>query len=143
MSLISEQIVAVVAARVAGLPTCGANVFIDRNDPIDDAHSPCIDIATPTENVETMTLPAPRRQQRDLTIVITISAKASDARTILKTAQLEIEKALALPSAGLPLLSLTSVTMDYDRTAEKPIGQAALSYSATYYCAENAPDVAP
>lgn len=142
--LLSEQIVAAIAAAVTGLPTCGANVFVDQNDPLDDSHSPAIVINTPTEGIETTNLPAPRIQTRTLTVVLTVYAKAATPRPVMKAAQKEIEIALAMPNPGIParILTLTNVTVDYDRSTEKPVGQAALTYAVTYYCAEHAPDVA-
>jgi hypothetical protein len=147
MAHLRKQIREGIAAALAGLPTTGANVFQSRVYPLEDTDLPALQVYALGDTALAVSLPAPRLMERRLRVNVVAVAKAVDnLDDTLDQICEEAEQALAMPCAELAGLckSITLVATDIEMqgTAERPVGQAAMTYEVYYLNAENAPDVA-
>lgn len=141
-----RQIREAVATAVTGLTTTGARVFQSRVYPLQDTELPALLIYTEGETSVRRTLAAPGLLERTARVVVRAVAKATaDLDDTLDQICKEVEIALAMPNATVSVvktITLVATDIELDGSAEKPTGQAAMTYEVIYFTAENAPDVA-
>ena len=142
-----RQIREAVGTAVTGFATTGARVFQSRVYPLEATDLPGLLIAATSEANTTATLGAPRLMERRLRLQVTAVAKAvADLDDTLDAICKEVEIALAMPCSAIAGLAksitLTGTEIEMQGTAEKPTGQAAMTFEVFYIAAENAPDVA-
>jgi hypothetical protein len=142
-----RQIREAVGTAVTGLATTGARVFQSRVYPLPVTDLPGLTIATDSESSIGATLGAPRLIDRVLRLRVIAWARATaDLDDTLDQICKEVEIALAMPCAALAgiakTITLISTEIELEGTADKPVGQAALTYEINYIAAENAPDTA-
>jgi hypothetical protein len=144
---IRQQIRTALAARLAGLSTTGANVFMSRNYAFDETELPGLSIKNGSEESQVITLSHPAEQSRDYLVIVEARAKNnSNLDDVLDQICKEVEVAIAaddtlsgLVSGGVGLLSTNfETTGDF----EKPQGVATMIFKAAYFCFENSPDIA-
>jgi hypothetical protein len=143
-SHLHEQISDAVVAKLTGLATSGARVYVDNLMPLPDALSPTLLITLDDEKASPETIHAPVLLDRDLDMVVSAVAKAtSGLRTTLNQMSKEVEAALA---AGITVGSATiypiytGMSRD-DEQGDKPVGVKRMTFSITYTAMSNAPDV--
>lgn len=142
-----RQIREAVGTAVTGLATTGANVHQSRIYPLEDADLPALLVYSTSDSAQATSFPAPRMLERRVRLQVVAVAKVLDGLDdTLDQICKEVEIALAMPVAALAGLcksiSLVSTDIELQGTAEKPVGQAAMTYEVYYIHAENAPDVA-
>lgn len=136
-----------VATAVTGLTTTGTRVRQSRVYPLEDADLPALLVVSTGDTAQATSFPLPRMMERRLRLQVIAVAKAvANLDDTLDLICKEVEIALAMPVAALAGLcksiTLVSTDIEMEGTAEKPVGQAAMTYEVYYLNAENAPDVA-
>jgi hypothetical protein len=142
-----DQIITAVATLVTGLTTTSTRVFIDEDNPLEDADLPGITILQIGESTEAMTLGRPREMQGLLDLEITAYAKRlpsqADVRKQVNTICKEVQIALANTSpGGAKYGTLVQTDFELYGDAEKPAGMARMRWQFLYRFDEDAPDVA-
>lgn len=142
-----RQIREAIATAVTGLATTGSRVFQSRVYPLEDGDLPALRVTTLGETVDSLSLGAPRIQERRLRVTVEIVARAvADVDDTLDQSAKEVEVALAMPCAALAgiakSITLLSADIELDGTSQRPTGHAAMAFDVLYMTAENAPDVA-
>lgn len=142
-----RQIREAVGTAVTGLATTGTRVFQSRVYPLQDTDLPALLIYSEGETSERRTLGAPGIMERRVRLVVRAVAKGiADLDDTLDGICKEVEVALAMPCAALAgiakSITLFATEIEIEGGAEKPTGQAALTFEVVYLAAENAPDVA-
>lgn len=139
------QIRSALAAALTGLPTTGQRVFVNRVHPVTEAELPCISIAVDSERIQHSTLRTPRFQERELTAVVRIIARATaSVDTILDGAIVEVESAIYANRTltGLARDSrVTSIDVALDDGAERPTGVAGITVLIDWAAVEGSPQI--
>ena len=142
-----RQVREAIGTALTGLTTTGSRVFQSRVYPLATTDLPGLLIFTASEANTTATLGAPRLMERRLQIqVIALANAVADLDDTLDGICQEVEIALAMPCASLAGLAksitLTGTEIEMQGTAEKPTGQAVMTFEVFYMATENAPDTA-
>lgn len=146
---VRRQIRDAVAARVTGLATTGARVYVNNVDPLAVSELPAITIRNGAETVERMSIaspnPAVRRAQ---TLIVTANARATSAvwDTLDQICQ-EVEVAMlgtldALLLGGLALDSVL-VAIDEPRISgdgDRTVGSVDMQFQILVNAREGIPD---
>jgi hypothetical protein len=145
---VRQQIREAAATLLTGLTTTGARVFQSRVHVLADADLPGLVITTNEEQAEFGSIGFPALLNRQLNLQVRALAKAnSNLDDTLDTMIKEVETALSANVAANTLgglakhIDLNSIYIDMNADAEKPIGQATMSFSVFYKTVANAPDI--
>lgn len=131
---------------LAGLSLTGNRVFKGRVHALQDEELPCLLIATPSEDIQYLTMDYPRRVESLVTLSVNAVTKNNDELDdVLDT----IEKETRAVLGSNPVLgglakdcTITGVTTGLHGEGEKPRGMTAMLFSVKIHTRENAPDVA-
>lgn len=142
-----QQIRVAAAAAVTGLATTGSNVFLSRYYPLAAEHLPALCVYTIAEQSERMNSGPVRHLQRELDLVIEAVAEANDdLDNTLDAIAKEIETALRTAAADDLnaliydfVLRETRIGLQPDKTAKKPLGLCAMTFTVHYRTRESDP----
>jgi len=145
---VRQQVREAFATLLTGLPTTGARVYQSRIYPLDDSELPCLLIATNQEDISALDPGSNPALERQLSITVTAVAKAnSNLDDTLDTVIKEVEVAANSNLSANTLanlvkgLTLQNLEIGINGDAEKPVGQAVMTFNTTYYTQASAPDV--
>lgn len=148
MSHARQQIREALVTALMGLPSTGSHVYASRVVPLLDGELPCLLVNTDDESLVVESFTQNPLLARSLTISITAIRKASsDLDGYLDTTILEVEQALNATTEANTLgglvkyIALENIKISYDENMEQPIGQAVLTFNATYYTQAASPSV--
>ena len=148
---------AVEALLIAANTSAGSNVFQHRNLSLEDAKTPAINITTPNENSERLTMGGSSGTiERDLTLRVegyfkssTTGVQSAHQRVVnaLDTLAVEIENALSadFQLGGLAkdsYLVSTQISTDADGSVSNEVGVITLEYMVHYHTRRNTPTTA-
>lgn len=145
MSHVRRQIREAAATAVTGLATTGARVFQSRIYPLRDADLPCLLISTDDEQIESDNVTDDFPQRRILTLTVKGVVKATDdLDDSLDAIAEQVEPALIGNLLGnrLKQCTLSSISVDFDDSLEKPVGVVTLQFQTVYFTAPAAPGTA-
>ena len=143
MSHARTQIRNAIVARLAGLPTTGNRVYPGRVLPIDPDRiaGPALRVFCGDEEIESLTIGAPRIEQHQLLLHVDGIVKASvNLEDLLDQIALEVQTAMAPEGIGKDC-ELKAIKAGLDESLEKPCGVISLIYQVTYHIAADAPAV--
>jgi len=145
---VRQQVREAVADLLTGLATTGNNVFQSNLLPIENNKLPALIVKTTTENIDALSVNFDPILERSLEILVSIVAKANtDIDDVLDGSIKEVEQALNASIEANTLnglvkeIVLTDIDIEMNATSEKPIGQALLTFKASYYTQASVPDV--
>jgi hypothetical protein len=145
---VRQQIREAVAALLTGLTTSGARVFQSRVHVLADADLPGLVITTNEEQAEFASIGSLALLNRQLNLQVRALAKANaNLDDTLDTMIKEVEAALSANVTANTLgglaksIALSSIYIDMNADAEKPMGQAVISFNVLYKTVANAPDI--
>lgn len=146
MKHVRQQIREALATVLNSQPLVGANVFINRTQPVTDSVLPCLIIAVENDESESASMSYPRLANHRLVISIRAFAHANSALDdALDAMCMNVEKALSanISLGGLTKdLQISSTSMALNSEAETNYGEAAMLWSAAYYIQETVPETA-
>lgn len=145
MSHVRTQLRLALQAALAGLPTTGPRVEINRSSPVSAARAPCLLITTPSERaaqIGTLSVPL---VMRTVTVVIEAVAAGVDLDAQLDQIGLEVEQAMA----GVGLLGgliksppqYSEMQMDREDTASPPVGYLRMAWQCDMVTTHINPDI--
>lgn len=139
-----RQIREAIETTLTGLATSGARVYANRLMPMADANLPGLRIFADEESAAALSIHAPYKAERQLTVVVECCAKhATILDDTLDQMSKEVEVALAagitVGGSNLPVV-YEGMSFDDDLT-DKPVGLKRLRFSIEYAAMSNAPDV--
>jgi len=147
---IRRQVRDAFATLVTGLTTTGANVFVNRVDPVATGDLPALLIATPSEQVEKASIGMPNPfVRRALTLTVTAMARASS--TVWNTLDLicqEVEEAVFLDETTATLgglckdTALVATEISISGEGDRMVGIAAMQFEILIHAREGIPDAA-
>jgi hypothetical protein len=145
---VRQQIREAIAVALTGLTTTADRVYQSRLLPLQDDELPALVISTNTEKIDPLTVTFNPVLERSLVVTVAVVAKVSNnIDDVLDSSIKEVEQALnsnieANTLNGLVKdIVLTDIDIEMNATSEKPIGQALLSFTASYYTQASVPDV--
>jgi hypothetical protein len=140
-----DQIRDAVLAVVTGLATTKKNAFASRVHPVNDNELPCVLVFTRNEISEPVTMSAPRRIQRTLTVMIEGYVKSVNGyEDKLDKIAVEVETAIYNSTslkATLRDIFLSGTEIKLLGEADKPVAVVSMSFTAKYHTLENDPQV--
>jgi hypothetical protein len=146
---IRKQIRDALVTQLTGLATTGNHVFASRVRVLKDNQLPALIINTNDEDIQLGTFTDDESLERVLNVEIIAKAKLNDTvddqlDQITKEVEAKLYSSNEVNTLGglVKGLSLSTINVDFDDQAEKPIGQTRMIFNATYYNRANAPDVA-
>lgn len=149
MSHVRTQIRQAVTAKLVGLATTGAHVFVNRVHPLTAADLPALIIRTDEEAVAPFGIGYPLALERTLTLRIEAVAAATAALDdTLDQILAEVEAALCASTGANTLeglskaMQLDSVAVAMDAESEIPVGRLTMSWTVVYFTSNNAPSAA-
>lgn len=145
MSHARQQIREAAALAVTGLTSTGANVFQSRKRPLSEAQLPALLVFTDDEAIDATSIHGPALLDRKLKLrIVGLAKDTSDLDDALDTIAAEVETALGNTTLGgkVQSLVLSGISVDFDDSTNKPVGEIALTYEANYFTHANAPATA-
>lgn len=147
MSIVAQQVVAAIAARLSGNTSAGARVYTDRLWPLTDGLLPAWRVFDLSEEVETTTVHYPPVQEHQMNVALQACAEAVtgiDAQ--LNTLRLQALQAL-FDTQGHSTLGLDvqmeqrgTGPMQPIETADRQIAQRTVQLSVRYRTRANQPE---
>lgn len=144
MSHVRAQLRAAAVALLAALPATAGRVYPSRLRPLRDADLPCLLVHTDDEDIASLDIGGDVLERR-LRLVVRACVKTAGALDDALDALIsEVETALAGQTFGglAKSTELTAIGIEMDDALEKPAGDAALTYTVTYYTAAGSPGTA-
>ena len=145
---VRQQIREAAAALLTGLNTTGPRVYQSRIKALADNELPCLVVLTNSETVISELIGENPLQTRAIDLVIIAKAKqTADLDDKLDTIIKEVEMALNATIEANTLVGLVdglllqSVEIELNGDGEKPVGEATMTFNATYRTRAAAPDV--
>lgn len=145
---VRQQIREALGTVLSGLTTTAARVYQSRIYPLEDGDLPCLLVATDQESITPQTSVANPVLERQLKITVRAVAKTtSNLDDMLDTMIKEVETAVNATEAANTLgglvteITLENIEIELSAEAEKPVGQALMTFNATYYTQAAAPDI--
>jgi uncharacterized Rossmann fold enzyme len=145
---VRQQIRESIAVALTGLTTTADRVYQSRLLPFQDDELPALVISTNTEKIDSLSVNFNPVLERSLVVVVAVVAKAtSNIDDVLDGSIKEVEQVLNSSIEANTLnglvkdIVLTDIDIEMNATSEKPIGQALLSFTASYYTQASVPDV--
>lgn len=145
---VRQQIREAIAVALTGLTTTADRVYQSRLLPLQDDELPALVISTNTEKIDPLTVTFNPVLERSLVVTVAVVAKVSNnIDDVLDSSIKEVEQALNSNIEANTLNGLvkdivfTDIDIEMNATSEKPIGQALLSFTASYYTQASVPDV--
>ena len=142
---IRTQARVLVAGRLAGLATTGANVFQNRVTTLPKSKLPAVSVSTGDEDIQRLSQGVPRRLGRTVQIHVDMIAEADDSddtADLLDQIALEVEAALAPGSWSDALffdIAPRAINPVFDGEGRLVAGQLRLTFDAEYQTAEGSP----
>ncbi len=142
-----QQIREAMATAVTSLTTTSTRVYQSSVYPLEDANLPGLLVYSDSETVSVLTMHGhPALERKVLLRVVGVAKAVADLDDTLDLIAKEVEIAAANAVSALATLKTTLVftgtQIEMQGTAERPVGTVTLNYEATYFTADNAPDVA-
>lgn len=145
---VRQQIREAIGALLTGLTTTGNHVYQSRLLPLQDDELPALVISTNSEKIDVLSVNFNPMLERYLDVVVAVVAKVtSNIDDVLDGSIKEVEQALNASIEVNTLnglvkeIVLTDIDIEMNATSEKPIGQALLTFKASYYTQASVPDV--
>jgi hypothetical protein len=141
MTHVRDQIRDAVLATVTNLTTTKKNAFAARVHPVNDNELPCVLVFTSNETSEPITISAPRRMQRTLTVMVEGYAKTVKGyEDVLDKIAVEVETAIYNSTslkAVVRDIFLSGTEIKLLGEADKPVAVISMSFTAKYHTLEN------
>lgn len=145
---VRQQIREVAATTLTGLATTGSRVFQSRVYPLTDAQLPALVVYTNEEQAEVSAIGFPALLNRQLNLQVIAKAKANanledTLDTIIKEVETALNASVAANTFGglAKQTDLSSIYIEMGAEAEKPIGQAVMSFTVQYKTQAHAPNI--
>ncbi len=145
---VRRQIREAAATALTGLATTGSRVFQSRIYPLSDADLPGLVISTDEEQVEVASIGSPVLLSRLLNLQVVAKAKANanlddTLDAIIKEVEAALNASVSANTLGglAKQIDLSGISIGMSADAEKPIGQAVMSFTVQYKTQANAPDI--
>jgi len=145
---VRQQIREAIAVALTGLTTTADRVYQSRLLPLQDDELPALVISTNTEKIDPLSVNFNPVLERSLVVVVAVVVKAtSNIDDVLDGSIKEVEQVLNSSIEANTLnglvkdIVLTDIDIEMNAISEKPIGQALLSFTASYYTQASMPDV--
>lgn len=137
-----------VALQLAGLPTTGANVFLNRTQgtPLHEGEYPGIVVSGRGEQITEITLGG-EVIQRDMRLSVTVMVKTNDGdvEDTLDQIRLEVETALnprlSIDTTTVALLYTGLSDPETDESLDEAVMIAEMSYACTVFTSKDRPDL--
>lgn len=143
MAHMRTQIRQAVASALAGLPTSGARVFVNRVHELRAADLPCLMVQTGAEpQIDPFTVDGGALQRQLLLTVRAIAKAATALDDTLDQMLLEVEGAMALTTLGglVKRVELKSVDSGLSDALDTPCGELTATWLVTYFTPTATPD---
>lgn len=134
-----------VATRLTGLATTGANCFTNRVTTLQRSEVPGLSVSTGDEDIQRISMGTPRRLGRTVQIhvdMIVETDDAAEAADLMDQIALEVETAMA-PGAWSDALfhdiAPRAINPVFDGEGHQIAGQLRLTFDAEYQTAEGSP----
>lgn len=144
---VRRQVREALLARLAGLPTSGANAFAHRVRPLEEHQLPAVLVAVNAEAMDN-NIHGTARRVMEVTVRLVAAAAEGALDDLLDQMASEAEAAIAAaPLAGIPSQNVLLVSVDCDPDAfsmegELVIGELTLNYLVDVFTAPGQPDIA-
>lgn len=145
---VRQQVREAVSTLLTGLTTTESRVYQSRITPLQANELPALLVATNGETLEALSVTNNPLLERSLTITVTAVAKAvSNLDDTLDAMIKEVEQAINASATANTLnglvkeISLKELEIEMNAEAEMPIGQATMTFIASYYTQAATPDV--
>lgn len=148
MAHVRQQVREALATLLTSLTTTGARVYQSRIRPLKDTELPCLMISTNQEAVVADDIHINSVLERRLTVLVTAVAKANSnlddtLDTIIKEVEAKLNASVSANTLSglIKYIVLNSLEIEMSADAEKPVGQAVMSFTVIYYTQAASPDV--
>lgn len=139
---VRQQVREEIADILIGLSLTADRVFTSRTYPIRDSDLPCLLIKTEQERVDYQTVNQPAQQEREITLVVEVMAKANEKLdNTLDEICTQVEIVIDSIATISKNIQLAGTNIDTSVLGNQPIGQATMIYRMRVYTESNSPDV--
>lgn len=145
---IRQQIREAAATTLTGLATTGSRVYQSRVYPLSDTELPALVITSNEEQAEVSAIGFPALLNRQLNLQVRALAKANanlddTLDSMIKEVETVLNASVAANTFGglAKQTYLSGIFIEMNAEAEKPIGQAVMSFTVQYKTLANTPDI--